>query len=128
MLHQKHPLGHWFASPPFAQLIGKKQTSDFINFTVGLVLFTGKETKIVLNTSKTPSKRTRIEKEMNPQIGFIFLFQVLLSAGLTIAYSVLLEKNFLLSNSFPQDAQHTMTPALNSFLTFWFGRFPLQFP
>lgn len=37
-------------------------------YAIGLVLFTGSDTKIILNSSPTPSKRSRIEKKMNTQV------------------------------------------------------------
>jgi phospholipid-translocating ATPase len=38
------------------------------SWVVGLVLFTGDDTKIRLNTGATPSKRSRIEKQMDPYV------------------------------------------------------------
>ncbi|KAI9338529.1 hypothetical protein BDR26DRAFT_919424 [Obelidium mucronatum] len=37
-------------------------------WVVGLSLFTGKDTKICLNSGGTPSKQSKIEKTMNPQV------------------------------------------------------------
>jgi phospholipid-translocating ATPase len=37
-------------------------------WVIGLVLFTGNETKIMLNSGKTPSKRSKIEKQTNPYV------------------------------------------------------------
>ncbi|CAG8497060.1 14530_t:CDS:2 [Acaulospora morrowiae] len=37
-------------------------------WVIGLVVFTGADTKLSLNSGKTPSKRSRIEKLMNPQV------------------------------------------------------------
>lgn len=38
------------------------------SWVIGLVLFTGNETKIMLNSGKTPSKRSKIEKQTNPYV------------------------------------------------------------
>lgn len=35
---------------------------------IGIVLYTGEDSKIVLNSGATPSKRSRVEREMNPQV------------------------------------------------------------
>jgi phospholipid-translocating ATPase len=35
---------------------------------IGIVLFTGRDTKIVLNSGGTPSKRSRVERQMNPMV------------------------------------------------------------
>lgn len=37
-------------------------------WVIGMVLFTGNETKIMLNSGKTPSKRSKIEKATNPHV------------------------------------------------------------
>jgi phospholipid-translocating ATPase len=35
---------------------------------IGLVIYTGEDTKIVLNSGGTPSKRSKVERQMNPQV------------------------------------------------------------
>lgn len=37
-------------------------------WVVGVVLFTGLDTKIVMNSGGTPSKRSKVERQMNPQV------------------------------------------------------------
>lgn len=37
-------------------------------WVIGIVLFTGRDTKIVLNSGGTPSKRSRVERQMNPMV------------------------------------------------------------
>jgi phospholipid-translocating ATPase len=37
-------------------------------YIVGVVLYTGPHTKLILNAGGTPSKRSRIERQMNPQV------------------------------------------------------------
>lgn len=37
-------------------------------WAIGVVLFTGEDTKIVMNSGGTPSKRSRVERQMNPQV------------------------------------------------------------
>ncbi|KAL4247497.1 Phospholipid-transporting ATPase [Abortiporus biennis] len=43
------------------------------SWVIGVVLFTGQDTKIVMNSGDTPSKRSKVERQMNPQV-FINLF------------------------------------------------------
>lgn len=43
-------------------------------WAIGIVLFTGLDTKIVLNSGGTPSKRSKVERQMNPQVYVIFPF------------------------------------------------------
>ena len=45
-------------------------------FTYGIVVYTGKETKIVLNSKKAPSKVSNVLKQMNRVLYSIFLLQV----------------------------------------------------
>lgn len=46
-------------------------------WVIGLVIYTGEDTKIVLNSGGTPSKRSRVERQMNPQV---FINLLLLAA------------------------------------------------
>ena len=38
------------------------------DWVIGIVLYTGADTKIVLNSGATPSKRSRVERQMNPMV------------------------------------------------------------
>jgi len=42
------------------------------DWVIGIVLFTGRDTKIVLNSGGTPSKRSKVERQMNPMV-YVFL-------------------------------------------------------
>lgn len=37
-------------------------------WVIGVVLFTGWDTKIMMNSGNTPSKRSKVERQMNPQV------------------------------------------------------------
>lgn len=37
-------------------------------WVIGLVIYTGEDTKIVMNSGGTPSKRSKVERQMNPQV------------------------------------------------------------
>lgn len=52
-------------------------------FVIGVVAYTGPHSKIIMNSGKTPSKRSRIEKQMNPQIilSFVLLFVICLTCA-----------------------------------------------
>ncbi|KDN51083.1 hypothetical protein RSAG8_00712, partial [Rhizoctonia solani AG-8 WAC10335] len=41
-------------------------------WATGVVLYTGVDSKIVLNSGGTPSKRGKVERQMNPQAAFIY--------------------------------------------------------
>jgi phospholipid-translocating ATPase len=61
-------------------------------WVVALVLFTGTDTKIVMNSGDTPSKRSRVERQMNPQVyvllypNFLTIYQIF-SPGSSILLS-----------------------------------------
>jgi len=38
------------------------------DWVIGVVLYTGVDTKIVMNSGGTPSKRSKVERQMNPQV------------------------------------------------------------
>jgi phospholipid-translocating ATPase len=38
------------------------------SWVIGIVMFTGSDTKIVQNSGITPSKRSKVERQMNPQV------------------------------------------------------------
>jgi phospholipid-translocating ATPase len=44
-------------------------------WVIGIVLFTGEDTKIVMNSGGTPSKRSKVERQMNPQVYVIGFFR-----------------------------------------------------
>ncbi|KAG5723766.1 putative phospholipid-transporting ATPase DNF1 [Termitomyces sp. T112] len=37
-------------------------------WAIGVVMFTGEDTKIIMNSGGTPSKRSKVERQMNPQV------------------------------------------------------------
>ena len=37
-------------------------------WAIGIVIYTGEDTKIVMNAGGTPSKRSKVERQMNPQV------------------------------------------------------------
>lgn len=37
-------------------------------WVIGIIIYTGADTKIIMNSGGTPSKRSRVEKQMNPQV------------------------------------------------------------
>ncbi|ORY56739.1 phospholipid-translocating P-type ATPase [Neocallimastix californiae] len=52
-------------------------------WVIGAVIYTGEDTKVCLNSGVTPSKRSRIEKLMNPQVVFNFL--ILFFTAITVS-------------------------------------------
>ncbi|KAI8331238.1 hypothetical protein BC941DRAFT_439399 [Chlamydoabsidia padenii] len=86
------------------------------DWVIGMVLFTGNETKIMLNSGKTPSKRSKMEKATNPHViaNFVLLFVLCLICS--IAASVVFSSRSS-SDFFEQpDAE---SAAMEGFLMFW---------
>lgn len=44
------------------------------SWVIGVVLFTGEDTKIVQNSGGTPSKQSKVERQMNPQVYVSFMY------------------------------------------------------
>lgn len=42
------------------------------DWVIGIVAYTGAETKLMMNQGETPSKRSKIDRQMNPQVIFLF--------------------------------------------------------
>lgn len=57
-------------------------------WAIGFVVYTGKESKIVMNSRSTPSKLSLLEKTMNSLVFFVFILQLLLSIVSFISYIV----------------------------------------
>lgn len=82
-------------------------------WVIGVVVYTGADTKIVLNGGATPSKRTRIEKQLNGQIFRIFVIQTIAAALVSMGTSIWRHTGSrrLFLDAGPAD--------LVAFLTFW---------
>ncbi|KAJ3354917.1 hypothetical protein HDU83_004325 [Entophlyctis luteolus] len=66
-------------------------------WVIGLVLYTGKDTKICMNAGATPFKQSKIEKLMNPQMTSLIAFQniVPISIYLTIEVVKTIQSAFI---------------------------------
>ncbi|KAK9721631.1 hypothetical protein K7432_003259 [Basidiobolus ranarum] len=84
------------------------------SFVIGVAVFTGGDTKILLNSGNTPSKRSKIEKTMNRQVIVNFAILLVLCLICAIASGFIQAGN---QNSF--DDGGTSSPFLLGFLTFW---------
>ncbi|KAA8643472.1 hypothetical protein EYZ11_001424 [Aspergillus tanneri] len=87
-------------------------------WVLGVVIFTGDETKIMLNSGVTPSKRPRLAKDLNWNViyNFILLFIMCLISGVVngVAWSST-DKSL---NFFDIKA-YGSTPAVTGIITFW---------
>ncbi|KAH0846223.1 hypothetical protein AYO21_11708 [Fonsecaea monophora] len=85
---------------------------------LGVVVFTGGETKIMLNSGITPSKRARIARELNWNViyNFIILFFMCLVAGIVQGVTWAGNDNSL---NFFEFGSIGGNPPTDGFITFW---------
>jgi phospholipid-transporting ATPase len=57
-------------------------------YIVGIVIYTGHDSKIMLNSSKSKNKFSQVESQMNRQIVYIFIMQVLICLMCATFYSI----------------------------------------
>ncbi|KAF4549938.1 Phospholipid-transporting ATPase DNF1-like protein [Elsinoe fawcettii] len=88
------------------------------DWILGVVIFTGDETKIMLNSGITPSKRAKISKSLNWNViyNFIILFLMCLVAAIVQGYTWGLGDQSL---NFFEFGSYGGTPGLNGFINFW---------
>ncbi|KAJ7029355.1 phospholipid-translocating ATPase [Mycena alexandri] len=63
-------------------------------WVIGVVLFTGEDTKIVLNSGGTPSKRSKVERAMNPQVATNLILLATMAVACGISDSILEKRNY----------------------------------
>lgn len=87
-------------------------------WVLGVVLFTGAETKIMLNSGITPSKRAKISRDLNWNViyNFIILFLMCLVAG--VVNGTYWGRGDT-SRVYFEFGAYGSTPGLNGFITFW---------
>ena len=87
-------------------------------WVLGVVVFTGQETKTMLNAGVTPSKRARIARELNWNViyNFIILFFMCLISGIVQGVTWAQSNNSIRYFEFGSVAD---SPPLDGFVTFW---------
>ncbi|KAL1925325.1 uncharacterized protein VTP21DRAFT_208 [Calcarisporiella thermophila] len=86
-------------------------------WVIGVVLFTGSDTKVMLNSSRTPSKRSRLEKLTNPQVVANFVILFALCLGCSIVNGFMFESST--SATYFEPGGDAQNGAMSGFLTFW---------
>ncbi|KAL0570141.1 hypothetical protein V5O48_011819 [Marasmius crinis-equi] len=96
-------------------------------WVIGVVMFTGEDTKIVQNSGGTPSKRSKVERQMNPQVFLNLILLAIMAVVCGIADSLL--ENYY----FPRDAPWTYgatlsddNPNINGLVTWAFALITFQ--
>ncbi|KAL1626826.1 phospholipid transporting ATPase [Neofusicoccum ribis] len=87
-------------------------------WVLGVVMFTGEETKIMLNSGITPSKRAKISKDLNWNViyNFIILFVMCLVSGIVQGVTWAEGGNSL---DYFEFGSYGGSPPLDGFITFW---------
>ncbi|KAJ4486160.1 phospholipid-translocating ATPase [Lentinula aciculospora] len=64
------------------------------SWVIGVVLFTGEDTKIVQNSGGTPSKQSKVERQMNPQVILNLILLSLMATACAIVDSILEKRDY----------------------------------
>jgi phospholipid-translocating ATPase len=85
---------------------------------LGVVVFTGEETKIMINSGITPSKRARISKELNWNVvyNFFILAAMCLVSGIVLGVTWARDDT---SHSFFEYGSYGGAPATDGVIAFW---------
>ncbi|KAK0496761.1 phospholipid-translocating ATPase [Armillaria luteobubalina] len=97
------------------------------DWVIGLVLFTGEDSKIVMNSGSAPSKRSRVERKMNPQV----LINLAILAGLSTICAIVdsaLEKHYYPMGApwLFADDQSDDNPSINGLITWAYALLTFQ--
>ncbi|KAI0647599.1 phospholipid-translocating P-type ATPase [Trametes meyenii] len=96
-------------------------------WVIGVVLYTGEDSKIVLNSGVTPSKRSRVERQMNPQVFTNLLLLAAMAVACGIVDAVLEQHYFPLDAPWLYgDTQGDDNPHINGLITWAFALITFQ--
>lgn len=85
-------------------------------WVLAIVVFTGFDTKIMLNAGMTPSKRSRIARELNWNVVYNFLILLIMCIVSGVVQGTAWGKGSSSLNFFDYPSE---SPALDGFITFW---------
>ncbi|KIM48588.1 hypothetical protein M413DRAFT_437796 [Hebeloma cylindrosporum] len=96
-------------------------------WVIGIVLFTGLDSKIVMNSGGTPSKRSKVERQMNPMVFLNLIFLAIMAIICAIADSSLEKKYFPLNAPWLYgDNKSDDNPDINGLVTWAFALLTFQ--
>ncbi|BGO94943.1 hypothetical protein NBRC10512_000622 [Rhodotorula toruloides] len=87
-------------------------------WVIGLVVFTGADTKIMLNQGETPSKRSKIEKETNFNVLVNFFVLVALCVGCAIGGGIYDNQSGRSAQYYEPGGEYSSYAAVNGLITF----------
>ena len=88
-------------------------------YAIGLVLYTGKETKIILNSQKSPLKKSHLEKKVNILIIIIIILQLILCIFLSLINSIWYNKNESKTKGYLDLKDWIKNQFFSGFISFW---------
>ncbi|EJU00708.1 phospholipid-translocating P-type ATPase [Dacryopinax primogenitus] len=89
-------------------------------WVIGVVLYTGFDTKIMLNSGGTPSKRSKVERQMNPQVIVNLALLAIISVVCAIADSAIeKQKQPMGAYWLYDDNRSGDNPSINGLITFF---------
>jgi phospholipid-translocating ATPase len=88
------------------------------DWIIGLVVFTGADTKIMLNGGETPSKRSKIEKETNFNVVMNFIVLILMCTVTAIASGMDDAKSDTSRRVYEVDSEASDSHVVNAIVTF----------
>lgn len=94
-------------------------------YVIGFVVYTGEESKIILNAGETPTKRSRMSRDLNFYIYISFLFLIILAIIGTIVQRVKFAEPTN-SRQFFEFGLVAEPISLNAFVNFWASILMLQ--
>ncbi|TFK54630.1 phospholipid-translocating ATPase [Heliocybe sulcata] len=96
-------------------------------WVIGVVLFTGTDTKIVLNSGNAPSKRSKVERQMNPQVFINLILLVIMAVVCAIVDAVQEQKYYPLNAPWLYgDTASDDNPHINGLVTWAFALITFQ--
>ncbi|KAI5117600.1 hypothetical protein M0805_006713 [Coniferiporia weirii] len=87
-------------------------------WVIGLVAFTGPDTKIMMNGGNTPSKRSKIERETNFNVVMNFIVLILMCLATAIASGVIGNETDTSASFFEQGSDPSSSSVINAIVTF----------
>ncbi|KAG6836177.1 hypothetical protein H0H93_010616 [Arthromyces matolae] len=97
------------------------------SWVIGIVLYTGEDTRIVMNSGGTPSKRSKVERQMNPQVFINLIILAIMATVCGVVDSVLEHRRYPLAAPWLyNDNQSDDNPSINGLVTWAFALITFQ--
>jgi phospholipid-translocating ATPase len=87
-------------------------------WVIGIVVFTGRDTKILLNGGDTPSKRSKIEKETNVNVAVNFGFLLVMCSACAVVGGLLLNSSDGSRNFYEPGSETSSSNIINALVIF----------